>query len=114
MPSGQTISMSCIPSNALVDKSGITGRRSFVWTDEVGKEIVNPRMTTLDTGELQIMHAHEADSGVYHCKFRPRTALEHDGAASKIFEHKLIGNCHSLNYGETTMKIVVYRYKMSY
>ena len=92
MPSGQTIRMSCIPSDVLVDESIIKGRRSFIWTDEEGREITNPRMETLNTGELQIMHAHEGDSGVYHCKFRPREALQHDGAASKIFEHKLIGN----------------------
>lgn len=97
MPSGQTVRMSCIPFGVLVDKSSINGGRSFVWTDEEGKEIVNPRMTRLNTGELQIMHAHGADSGIYHCKFRPRKALVHDGAASKIFEHKLIGNCYYFN-----------------
>ncbi len=91
VPRGSTVRMSCIPPDVLIDDSDIYGQASFVWTNEEGKEIANPRIEPLQTGELQILHTHEGDSGVYHCKFRPQAAFKHDGATSRIFVHKLIG-----------------------
>lgn len=92
MPQGQTVRMSCIPPDVLMDDPTIKKQGSFVWTDEEGKEILSPRITVLNKGDLQIQRAHEGDSGVYHCKFRNAVALKHGGAPSKIFVHKLIGN----------------------
>ncbi|CAL1262029.1 unnamed protein product, partial [Larinioides sclopetarius] len=63
---GSSLRLNCIPKVSEPQELREAGK-TYVWTDEAGKELIDARYIKLNSGDLEIVNAHVGDSGIYKC-----------------------------------------------